>query len=237
MKSSFTGSVSIVIHGETFPIVGAGISEQLSARILEERSIACQDLQTITPRAHVKYDDPNVPPYDIKVGVSEIHIRREGSQLIFEAVGYSASPNQENGEYDSDKKPLKLAVSRLRVSELMHIANYYIVHKGNDPDLVSDLMAAGNLNNVSKSQRQTASFHNDMATAVIERLNQQDVSFSFLAQQALCYLTTALLMHVMPARMYESQEFMSENVQRYFSDCDGLPKAHNAASQLENYKP
>ncbi len=225
-KISSTGTLPIIIADETFTIIGT--CNDVTRDLLRlERQRARDDLgQTYVPVA-VAYENPFPECDDIYpekyVDPEQLLITREGATLVFTVTGEVLIQDSENPcRYKSNGDVLPLAESRISIAPLLSIARAYLEHKGASHAILQEYEATGNSLGKVKLDKGRELLHHDLAVNISGLLENQPVR---IAAPIYCtgdhfapwrYLSTAIISHILPAKSFEHEVFLTESVRPRF---------------------
>lgn len=211
------------IDQNSFPIIGKSTPEVVD-RLKEERRVSAFDLwdvrQPVVLTNYLSFDDePNVSSE-----IEKIVVRREGGNIYFNAVAEMGLRNN-NGEWveHPEHSTLIIAQSKISVSKILSAVKLYTDHHLQDEALHAEFYKAGNIEKMKSADYARNYMHNAIAEIIISEFDNQQVQLPSLVSTEVKrgrYLSTAMMMHVVPAKVFESIIFLERHMKAKYKEND-----------------
>jgi hypothetical protein len=218
---SVTASYPIEFIADSFPIIGAQ-DESVKARIIVERTTALNDLSATYVDVNFSYENPYpTPESNRQVHPSKVRVRRQDDKIILEVVGdIAVNTADEPWRYRTVGEEIILANSSFPLAPLIRISKAYFEHLAG---AASSFRAFGALYDEQLNEAETVDeerqrLHRDIAITIDKLLKGQSIRFGDPETGNLAnfsewrYLSTAFLVHILPARIFENHFFLQEKV-------------------------
>ena len=223
-NTSRTGTIQIEFLTDTFPVIG-NCAESVKTRLIRERTKSLDDLYDTHVDATVSYDDYFPRPDDINtepdawIDLTKLQISRVGEHILIEA---KANVLEQNINPDDPYCwmpvcEITVAQSRIPVGKILRIAKAYLDAHSHISTTTSEFSLASTPDTLMDLDKRRTQLHHDLALEIEKSLEKGDINFpssnTALSEFAPWrYLSTALIMHVMPAQVFEDTYFLKSHV-------------------------
>jgi hypothetical protein len=188
---SFNFNSPIEFDGKSFSTFGGDNSVQRLIR--QERDIACTDLADT-------YFDINFDYSGDQPAIAEkLLISRSERKIILQVLG----------RIGNSPPPQVLAKASLKISSLLSIAKAYLEHHGASVGEIPELKMMNDSNAIADIDAERQTLHLDFSFNIEKQLRSQPIHFAAVNRAdkdkyaGWRYLSTAILMHILPARVFE----------------------------------
>lgn len=214
---SFSGSLPITFLTDTFPIIGLRSDEQLQSMIQAERRVSAKDLWETVVLVSVVYDNPfpwndQGPLTNRSLHLTQITVRRENTSLIFEAHAETLE-QLEGNLHTTVLETSVLASTSISISPLLGTLRDYVSHKSQAAGAIAAFNEIGNIIGQRRQDELTESLHFDLSKTILDNLDRGPIKIGATpADIALRYLSTAIMMHILPANVFNDIAFLKDYV-------------------------
>lgn len=208
------------IDQPSFPIIGNPDSD-LRRRIEAERQVSAFDLWQVQQETSIYYNHPfdsetnEWGEYPEAIDIEKIVVKRDGGNIVFEAIAYvSVAEDDSMTQYiPHPQMPIiVVAQAKIPVRKILNTAkNYVDYHLGNE-DLIGEFASAGALEKIEQIDKDRQNLHWSIAEIIEETLADQPIRIATNDESRDRFLSTALLMHVIPSRTFEYAAFLKSTV-------------------------
>lgn len=211
---------------ETFPIIG-NVPLDLKEQIGEERRISAHDLWIMPQDVRIAYNLPFEATYDEQgfpleeVEINEITVRRENASVMFEAVAIAGiyDPTTSCIAPHPDYPNFIAATAKLSIGRILKVVKEYAEYHLGNSDIIRDFAKAGMIEQIEEMDKGRQLLHYDIGRIIKDSFEGGPLVFREDHAQNR-YLATALMMHVLPASLFEQIHFMEMNVGVKYKDMD-----------------
>ncbi len=207
-KSSRSGHVPIIFKSESFPIENA--TDEMRALITEERRVTASDLWQTHNTMTILYNTPETLPEGSDLLAARISVRRDQSRIFMDVLGDFILPDR------TETENVLISSEKLRLDPLMRLMKDYVEYNSEQSEVIKAFTDVGSYARAEGVDTKRNLLHLEMGNALREQLKDRSIMLprpeTDEGSVSMRYLSTALMVHIMPPRVFADTEFMFSNV-------------------------